>query len=80
VRYVVFGRESCPYCVDALSLLEEKHKKYNFINFEEDQAQVLQEIKNAYEWTTVPMIFEVSSGVQIKFIGGFTDLSKYLED
>jgi len=63
----------------AQDLLQEKNKKYNVIQFESEQEEVLTEIKKAYDWTTVPMIFS-RVGQDIKFIGGYTDLLKLLED
>ena len=74
MRYVIFGKKQCPYCVKAEALLEERGEKIKVVNFEPDQDVVLQEIKNAYEWPTVPMIFEVNDSAAINFIGGYTDL------
>ena len=77
MRYILFVKEECPYCRMALQLLEEKNLNYKSIAFETDQETVLQEIKDAHDWTTVPMIFH-RNGSLIKFIGGYTDLSKEL--
>ena len=41
---------------------------------------ILQEIKEAYNWPTVPMIFQVRDNTSINFIGGFTDLEKHLDE
>ena len=77
MRYILFAKESCPYCTMAQDLLERKSLNYNIINFEPDQESVLSEIKKAYEWRTVPMIF-FRDGPEIEFVGGFSDLQKYL--
>ena len=78
MRYVIFGTETCPFCVKARELLEASDQDTKVVNFEEDQKQVLQEIKEAYNWPTVPMIFEVGDDKSITFVGGYTDLVEYL--
>lgn len=77
-RYIVFCKPTCPYCVKAVELLEEKEKVYKIVNFEENQQYILQEMKEALEWPTVPMVF-ARHGNDIKFIGGFSDLESNLE-
>ena len=74
----MFAKESCPFCVKAEALLQQNNLLYNVVNFEPNQESVLTEIKRAHNWNTVPMIFE-RTGADIKFIGGFTDLQKWLE-
>tara|TARA_A100001515_G_scaffold111331_1_gene92373 strand:- start:215 stop:460 length:246 start_codon:yes stop_codon:yes gene_type:complete len=80
MRYVVFSRESCPYCHSAIELLEERDEQVKIVSFDDDQLEILQEVKSAYEWGTVPMIFEVNDNAQIKFIGGYTDLVSHFEE
>ena len=80
MKYVLFIKESCPFCVKAKEALEHKGSEYKIVNFEEDRAGILQEIKEAYEWPTVPMIFQVKDDTSIDFIGGFTDLEKHLDE
>lgn len=79
MRYVLFIKNTCPFCVKAKDLLEEKKQNFKVVSFEEDQQAILQEIKQAYEWPTVPMIFQVEDDAKINFIGGFTDLVESLE-
>ena len=80
MRYVVFSKESCPFCQQAIELLQSTSNSVKIVNFEEDQVNILQEIKDAYEWTTVPMVFEVNDNAQIKFVGGYTDLVEHLKE
>jgi glutaredoxin len=75
MRYVVFAKESCPYCVKTVELLEDKEQNFKVVNFEADQTKILGEIKEACRWETVPMIFKVSDENKIKFVGGYTDLT-----
>jgi len=80
MRYVVFAKETCPYCVKAIELLEDRRQNFKIVNFEEDQVKILEEIKGAYEWQTVPMVFEISDAATIKFIGGYTDLAAVFDE
>ena len=77
MKYILFARKECPFCVKAQSLLKEKNFDHKVINFNESHKDILQEIKDAYSWNTVPMIFRLSSD-SIEFIGGYTDLVKFL--
>jgi glutaredoxin len=78
MRYVVFATKTCPFCIKAKELIEANEKEIRVVNFEEDQMSVLQEIKEAHNWPTVPMIFKVDDDRSITFIGGYTDLIEYL--
>ena len=80
MRYVVFAKETCPYCVKAVELLEDKEQNFKIVNFEEDQTKILEDIKEAYQWKTVPMVFEISDNAAIKFVGGYTDLVAALDE
>ena len=78
MRYILFIKQTCPFCVKAVQLLQQRGLPYKIVDFEPDQEEVLREIKEAHSWKTVPMIFE-RDGADIKFIGGFTDLEEWLE-
>ena len=78
MRYILFIKEDCPFCVKAKALLDEKGLEYKLVNFSGQQESILQEMKDAYDWKTVPMIFSRVGSV-IKFIGGFTDLVNSLD-
>ena len=78
MRYILFIKETCPFCVSAVNLLGEKDLHYNTVTFGSDQLEILEEMKNAYGWATVPMVFK-RDGNQIEFIGGYTDLKDHLQ-
>lgn len=80
MRYVIFGRESCPYCVKAVQLLEERKENHKFVNFQESQSDILQEVKEAYGWPTVPIVIQIKDRLEVTIIGGYTDLVKHFED
>ena len=79
MRYILFTRDNCPFCVEAQALLEQKGLDYKTVNFAPEQSLILKEIKEAYQWNTVPMIFQ-REGTMIEFVGGYTDLEKLLTD
>ena len=78
MSYIVFGTDQCPFCEKAADELENRGLKYKSVCFDDSQKTVLKEIKDAYEWKTVPMIFQ-REGNNIQFIGGCNDLIKHLE-
>ncbi len=75
MRYILFIKKECPFCVKAIQFLEEKKIEYSLVNFNHEQESILQEVKNAYNWKTVPMIFSRDNDL-VKLIGGYTDLIK----
>jgi len=79
MKYVLFGKATCPFCVKAGTLLEEKNLTYHMVNFEENQAEALHAVKTAWDWKTVPIIFYVNDSGDIKLLGGCDDLEKHLD-
>tara|TARA_R100001510_G_C7492116_1_gene99452 strand:+ start:224 stop:466 length:243 start_codon:yes stop_codon:yes gene_type:complete len=79
MNYIVYVRGNCPFCVKAEELLNIKNLNYKIVNFSDDQTELLSEIKDAYSWPTVPMIFRREKN-EIEFIGGYTDLEKILDN
>ena len=79
MRYVLFVKNECPYCIKAKELLQSKKENFRIVSFEPDQENVLKEIKEAYEWSTVPMIFQVKGNKNIDFIGGYDSLVDHLK-
>ena len=76
MKFKLYTKSSCPYCQSAQLLLAENNISYECHSLD-DRPKLLMEIKDRYNWRTVPMVFEVTGG-QEKFIGGFTDLQEYL--
>ena len=77
-KYILYVKSGCPFCEMASELLKEKGKNFSTLNLK-TRPKVLQEMKDIYEWSTVPMIF-AKNGKQIEFIGGFSDLTGRLSD
>jgi glutaredoxin len=78
MKYILFVKQSCPFCVKACKFLEKQGRSFEVVNFEGKRQEVLQDIKKAFDWRTVPMIFE--AGEKINFIGGYTDLVKHFDE
>ena len=79
MKYVMYIKKTCPFCVKAQRFLQEQKKDFKIVDFEEND-NVLQNIKEAYNWSTVPMIFELEDQEHnIKLIGGYTDLLEYFQ-
>ena len=46
----------------------------------DQELEKLDEVKNKFNWKTVPIIFEVTSDGHFGLIGGYTDLKEHLEE
>ena len=78
--YQIYAWTECPFCVHAKELLIKKQEQFMFCCLDQSDSLLLY-LKKKYNWTTVPMIIEKNTeNNEEKFIGGFTDLHKYLED
>ena len=77
--YLIFGSMGCGYCRQAKLLLETHKKSYKFIDiYSEPGKMLLDNYRNNNiidkDFRTMPMIVKQES----KFLGGFDNLSKYL--
>lgn len=70
----IIGRTNCTWCTAAKNLLDEKNIPYIYMNAGEHIS--LNEVMEMYPGVkTVPII-----SVDGKFIGGYDDLKRYLEE
>ena len=74
LRYFIYGRETCPFCVAACNYFDATERKYTFFDHKDD-LEFLSYVKEFYESPTVPIILEnnLDTG-EVKKIGGYTDL------
>ena len=81
--YKIFAWTDCPFCVNARELLTKNNKQFMFCCIDESK-ELLNYIKEKYNWMTVPMIirYDMCHPHQWKeeFIGGYSDLVKVFED
>ena len=71
--YVLFVKTTCPFCHMAVNLLESQSLPYKKIVLPEN-SDMVQQVKNAFDWDTVPMVFSVQEDNSYLLIGGYTDL------
>jgi len=77
VYYKVLGRETCPYCCRACSVL--KQNKINFMFGEMGSSpELIEHYKEKYNFPTVPIVIRIE-GDEEKLIGGYTDMMDHLE-
>ncbi len=80
-KYILYVKEKCPFCIKAKEMLSIYEKEFYTISLD-NSPEILSEIKTAWSYDTVPMIFECdnSNASAVKFIGGYTDLKSMLAD
>lgn len=76
--YVVYGKESCPWCVRAKDLLESKGLEYVYkqLGVDYQKEQLMELVPTA---RTLPQVFVVV-GNDFTHIGGFDQLKEELEN
>ena len=77
-KFILYTMSGCPFCVEAKKDLKDRDISFDTISFD-NRPKVLKEIKQIYDWKTVPMVFERLDTETFKLIGGYTDLKNYLE-
>ena len=77
-RFIIIGRDSCPFCVKAIEYCRAKDVEYIFLNYTE-KPEMLEEYKVFHKQKTVPIILanNMLSG-HTKMIGGYSNLLEFL--
>ena len=77
-RFIIIGRTTCPFCINAVDCCKAKQREYIFLNYT-DNPDILDEYKNFHNHGTVPIILanNIDTGYTVK-IGGYSDLLEYL--
>jgi len=83
MRYIVFVKRDCPFCVKAEEALVLQNAEHEIVDLQ-DYQDLLEEYKRIYRWDTVPMAFventsDVSKLGSYELIGGSDDLINHLE-
>ena len=73
---IVYTVEGCCYCDKLIELLDTKSLSYNPIWLEKDSA-LLGQVKEAYGWSTVPIVLKRNNN-SFKLIGGYDDFKSLL--
>ncbi len=79
-KYLIYGRRSCPFCVEAVEVLQARDIENIFFDLESDQ-KFLNEAKQFYNHPTVPIVLKIDndSGI-VKLIGGCDNLKGDISD
>lgn len=77
-KYILYVNTDCPFCNKASALLRKNNQKFSVLNLK-NRPKVLKELKEIYEWKTVPMVF-YRQGNRVEFIGGYDDLNTRLKN
>jgi len=77
-EYILYIKNACPYCQMAMALLGNNNRIYRSLALD-DHQNVLEGIKDLYDWRTVPMVFKKNSN-EYRLLGGYDDLIKHLRD
>ena len=75
-HYILYCKKSCPYCKKAVALLTEKKQPFKVVDLSR-APKVLEQVKMAFDWSTVPIIFKREDKFQV-LVGGYTDLENFL--
>jgi len=73
-RYSIIASPSCSWCKQALILLVENFKDCEMFVHDINSPELWEEVRS-YNWNSIPCIWQGG-----KFIGGFAELQKHLED
>tara|TARA_R100000008_G_C3487039_1_gene116762 strand:+ start:270 stop:536 length:267 start_codon:yes stop_codon:yes gene_type:complete len=77
-KYILYLLKSCIFCRKAVDILELNNISYHAVYFD-DNATLLDQIKHAYSWNTVPIVFENLDNYKYNLVGGYTELQLKLE-
>ncbi len=74
----VYCKVDCPYCKDAISLLEEEKK--DFVVTILDHCKPFEEgIKRELKFKTVPIVLRCFPDGKVEMIGGYTELRSFIQ-
>jgi glutaredoxin len=73
-KYIIIGRQTCPFCIRAVDLCIAAKYEYLFLDYDHT-PEILEDYKDFYGQSTVPIILanNIETGYTKK-VGGYTDL------
>jgi glutaredoxin len=77
-HFILWTKNGCPYCDEATAILLESDHTFTVFEMSSNLDQ-LEKVQNQHHWSTVPLIVEQCSNGDRSFIGGCSDLERYLE-
>ena len=76
--YHLFVKVDCPYCREAVELLEREEQKY-VITVVDKCGEYLEMVKKQFGHKTVPVILDCKSDGSMELVGGSAELHERLE-
>jgi glutaredoxin len=76
-HYTLYIKSDCPYCVQAREAVFRQGVNHTIYPLDKKPKR-LKELKEFYNYHTVPMVFVRENGME-KLIGGYTDLIAYFD-
>jgi glutaredoxin len=76
-HYTLYIKSDCPYCVQAREAVFRQGVNHTIYPLDKKPNR-LKELKEFYNYHTVPMVFVRENGME-KLIGGYTDLIAYFD-
>lgn len=74
-EFRIYTKDGCPFCVSAKQLLDAKGIAYDTVDLSDDAERQAFYAKTGLK--TMPAIFGLYRGEEIKFMGGFDDLDRH---
>lgn len=75
--YIVYGRTKCPFCTNAVILLQSRGISFTYYSMDEKEGELLN-LATQYNHRTVPIVMKVEKSENV-FIGGFDALKEHLD-
>ena len=84
-HYMLVIKSSCPYCKKAIQLLKSEEKQFIYTDMEH-APPLLDAMKVASRWETVPMVWKINANEDMSqpagtaFLGGYTELLEHFRE
>jgi len=78
MKYIIYTKSKCPFCVDAVKFMIENKLSYKKIVLDDNDV-LCEEIKEAFSWKTVPLVLVTANDENFHKVGGYTDLVELFE-
>lgn len=75
MKYTVYGKPGCVFCIKAKNLLERNSQKYDYVDIDED-AQAKHFVKEVLAAKKVPQIMLHKDDGTVEHVGGYTELER----
>jgi|15BtaG_2_1085339.scaffolds.fasta_scaffold15833_5 glutaredoxin-related protein len=80
--YNLIVKGHCPYCIEAISILEQRQEQFIYTDMENCES-MLKQTQDDINYNTVPMIWQVMVDIDgdqsVRFIGGCDALKEHFE-